>query len=126
MQVDLRPLAIAAVAAVLFGFNPARAESPTILMLNIDKYPIDLKVVDNLSPDKATVYSGTLQPGRESTPFKVRVQPGGTDFTWTATGKTDKGSAKRCGTVKDKNRGGRVDVLAGGTVKGETPVGKPC
>jgi len=126
MRIDFRALAITAVAAGLLGLNPARAESPTILMLNIDKYDIVLKVVDNLSPDKATVFSGTLRPGQESSPFKVRTQPGGTDFSWTATGKNDKGPAKRCDTVKDKNRGGRVDVLAGGTVKGETPVRTAC
>jgi hypothetical protein len=76
MRIDFRALAITAVAAGLLGLNPARAESPTILMLNIDKYDIVLKVVDNLSPDKATVFSGTLRPGQESSPFKVYTQPG--------------------------------------------------
>jgi len=127
MPIDFRPLAMAAAAAtVLLGLSPARAESPTILMLNIDKYDIDLKVVDNLDKDKATVFTGTLKPGKESTPFKVRTKPGGTDFSWTATGKNDKGPVKRCGTVTDKDRGGRVDVLAGTTADGKTPVGKSC
>lgn len=124
MPIDPRLPAIAATVAILLGLGSARAESPTILMLNIDKYEIDLTVVDNLS--KTTVFSGKLKPGVESQPFKVSTQPGGTDFSWTATGKTDKGPAKRCGTVKDKNRGGRVDVLAGTTSDGKTPVGKSC
>lgn len=126
MPTGLKLPAIAATAAILLSLGPARAESPTIMMLNIDKYEIELTVVDNLSPNKDTVFSGKLKPGIESRPFKVYTQPGGTDFSWTATGKTDKGSAKRCGTVKDKNRGGRVDVLAGTTIDGKTPVGKAC
>jgi hypothetical protein len=126
MRIGPRLPAIAATAAILLGSTPARAESPTIMMLNIDKYEIELSVVDNLSPNKDTVFSGKLKPGIESRSFKVYTKPGGTDFTWTATGKTDKGPAKRCGTVKDKNRGGRVDVLAGTTIDGKTPVGKAC
>jgi len=126
MPIDPRLPAIAVTAAVLLGLNSARAESPTITMLSIDKYEIQLTVVDNLSPNKDTVFSGSLKPGIEARPFKVYTKPGGTDFTWTATGKTDKGPAKRCGTVKDKNRGGRVDVLAGTTVDGKTPVGNAC
>src|SRR4051812_23339480 len=110
MNFRIRPIPMAAVVAVLFGLSPAQAESPTIFMLNIDKGEVALKVVDNLSSDKTTVYSGTLKPGQESPPFKVRTRPGGTDFTWRATGKNDKGATvSRCGTVKDKNRGGRVD-----------------
>jgi hypothetical protein len=122
----IAPLAMAAFAAALLGLHPAQAESPTITMLSIDKSEITLKVVDNLQSG-ATVYSGTLKPGREAPPFKVARNPGGTDFTWTATGPDGKGgTAKRCGTVKDKNRGGRVDVVAGGTLSGTTPVGSPC
>jgi hypothetical protein len=126
MNRTIRPLAMAVFAVALLALHPAQAESPTITMLNIDKNEITLKVVDNLQ-NGATVYSGTLTPGREAPPFKVATNPNGTDFTWTATGKDGKGAtARRCGTVKDKNRGGRVDVVAGGTLSGTTPVGSPC
>jgi hypothetical protein len=125
MNFTIRPLVLAALVAALSGLHPAYAESPTIIMLNIDKYEIALSVVDNLQNGK-TVYSGTLRSGIEAPAFKVATKPGGTDFTWTATGKNDAGAAvKRCGTVKDKNRGGRVDVVAGTTASGKT-LGNPC
>lgn len=126
MRIGPIPLAIAVAVSILFGSNSVRAESPSIILLNIDKNEIDLVVVDNLNPNKdtKTVFKGKLKPGKESKPFKVMTKPGGTDFTWIATGRTEK--AKRCGTVTDKNRGGRVDVLAGTTLDGKTPVGKAC
>jgi hypothetical protein len=125
MNFTIRPLMMAAFAATLSGLHPAYAESPSITMLNIDKREITLTVVDNLQSGK-TVYSGTLRPGFEAPTFKVAKSPNGTDFTWTATGKNDAGATvKRCGTVKDKNRGGRVDVVAGTTASGKT-LGNPC
>ena len=126
MRIHIRSWVLAASTAALFGLLPAYAESPTITMLNIDKREVTLTVVDNLQ-NGTTVYSGTLGPGREAPPFKVARNPSGTDFTWTASGKNDAGSTvKRCNTIKDKNRGGRVDVVAGGTLSGTTPVGRPC